>query len=1034
MQKVVAFALRQPLFFLLVTVIFIVAGVAAFRTLPIEAFPDVTDVQVTVITLYTGQAPEEVERQVTIPLEIGLSGIPNAVRLFAHTQFGLSFLIITFDDGTDDYFARQQVIERLRTVELPEGAEPQLVPLSTPIGEIYRYRIRGEGRSLMELRSIQDWVISRQLRMVPGVAEVVTRGGFVKQYEVQLDLAKARSYDVPMKRIFEALERGNLNTGGSYVERGEQQYLIRGLGMINSVRDIEHTVVEARKGTPILIRDLATVDFGALPRQGSAGMDDDSEIVVGLVSMRKGTNPTEVLNAIKERVRVLNESILPKDVKIDAFYDRQWLIDTTLNTVSHNLMIGALLVGSVLYVFLGNLRLAAIVTLIIPLAMLGTFIGLKLRGISANLLSLGALDFGILVDGGVIVAENIYRRLSAKHERHTPDSLRAAILEATAQVGRPTFFSMLIIIVAHIPIFTLQRHEGRIFEPMAYTVVSALVGSLLFSLTLIPLLSFLLLRKGVGEHDTIVVRLLQRVYRPALSAVLRVPKTVAFVALAAFAASMAVFPKLGTEFLPELDEGNIWVGAVLDPSVSLTQSQKICTQVRQILRRSPEVKFVYSQSGRPDDGTDPKMTSMIEFLVELKDRKDWRGGLTKRQLIEEMDQAVQSTIPGLKANFSQYIRDNVLESISQIDGQVVVKIFGQDMKVLREKATAVLQRVSKVDGVAYAAVDRSGTVPQLQIRVDREKAARFGLAVNDIQDVIEMGLRGKAATEVWEGESRFELVVRLKEEQRKDADAIRSILVDTPDGNHVPLSQVAEIAVRDGSVNISRENGSRVVAVSVFIRGRDMGSVVADMQQGVNSVQMPYGYRVEWSGEFENQQRAMSRLAIIVPATVFLIFLLLFDTFKSVKDAVLILLNVPFALIGGILALFLTSTPLSVSAAIGFIALFGVAVLNGVVMISYFHQLRATGMPARQAALEGSVVRLRSVSMTAVLAILGFLPISLSSGIGSEVQKPLAMVVIGGLVSATTLTLFLLPALYLLFPGRALDEDPGAVQGHEHGI
>ncbi len=1032
-EKVVGFALRQPLFYLLMTLVFIGGGVAAYRSLPIEAFPDVTDTQVTVITLYPGQAAEEVERQVTIPLEIGLSGIPNAVRVFAHTQFGLSFLILTFDDGTEDYFARQQVIERLRTVDLPDGVDPQLVPLSTPIGEIFRYRVKGEGKSLMDLRTIQDWIVSRHLRMVPGVAEVVTRGGFVKQYEVQLDLDKARSYNVPFQRIFEALEKSNSNTGGSYVERGAQQYLIRGLGMVNSMRDIENTVVEQRNGTPILIRDLAEVQLGSAARQGSAGMDDEAEVVVGLVSMRKGTNPTEVLDLIKDKVKMLNESILPKGVTVDAFYDRQWLIDTTLNTVSHNLLVGALLVGAVLYVFLGNLRLALIVTLIIPLAMLGTFIGLKLRGISANLLSLGALDFGILVDGGVIVAENIYRRLAEMKERQTPDSLRAAILEAATQVGRPTFFSMLIIIVAHLPIFTLQRHEGRIFEPMAYTVVSALVGSLIFSLTLIPLLSFLLLRKGVSEHDTFVVRLLQNLYKPLLRQALRVPKAVIAIAVIVFALGVSVYPQLGTEFLPELDEGNIWVGAVLHPSVSLTESQKLCTQVRKILSRDPEVKYVYSQSGRPDDGTDPKMTSMIEFLVELKDRKEWRQGMTKRRLIEGMDSNVRE-IPGLKANFSQYIRDNVLESISQIDGQVVVKIFGQDVTVLREKAEAVLQRVSKVPGVVYAEVDRAGTVPQLQIRVDREKAARFGLAVTDIQDVIEMGLRGKAATQVWEGESRFDLVVRLRPEQRRDADTIREVLIDTPAGGRIPISQVADVSVRDGSVNISRENGSRVTAVSVFIRGRDMGSVVADMQKGVASVSMPYGYNIAWGGEFENQQRAMKRLSVIVPVTVFLIFLILFDTFRSVKDAVLILLNVPFAMVGGLLALYWADIPLSVSAAIGFIALFGVAVLNGVVMISYFNQLRAAGKSPLEAAFEGSIVRLRSVSMTAVLAILGFLPIAMSDGIGAEVQKPLAMVVIGGLISATALTLFMLPVLYLLFPGRGLDEDPGAVQGHQSGI
>ncbi len=1031
-RKAVAFVLRQKLFFLLVTLIFIVAGIACFRALPIEAFPDVSDLQVTVITLYPGQAAEEVERQVTIPLEISLSGIPNAVRLFAHTQFGLSYLIITFDDGTDAYFARQQVMERLRTVELPEGIDPQLGPLSTPIGEIYRYRVRGEGHSLMDLRSAQDWIVSRQLRMVPGVAEVVSRGGFIKQYLVELDLIKTRAYGVTVQEIFDALHQGNSNTGGSYIDRGSQQYLIRSLGMMRSIEDVENTVVAAKNGTPIRIRDLATVSFGGMPRQGLTAIDDEPESVVGIVAMRKGANPTEVLQAIKQRVEVLNQSILPKGITVEPFYDRQWLIDTTLHTVFHNLLLGALLVAVVLYLFLGDLRLAGIVTLIIPLALLATSIGLRIRGISANLLSFGALDFGIIVDGAVIVAENIYRRLSAKRELQSPDSLRDAILEATSQVGRPTFFSMLIIIVAHIPIFTLQRQEGRIFEPMAYTIVSALMGSLLFSLILIPLLSYLLLKKGVREHDTIIVRLLKRIYRPALAVAFRYRRTVLLLSCGIFVATLFLVPKLGTEFLPELNEGNIWINVMLDPSISLSESQRISGQLRKILHQFPEVNLVYSQMGRPEDGTDPKGVNMLEFLVDLKPVEQWRVH-SKRELISEMDNTLK-TIPGLKYSFSQYIRDNILESISQIDGQIVIKIFGQDLTTLQEKAAEILHDVSDVKGVSYAAIDRAGAIPQLQIHIDRIKAARYGLKISDIQDAIEMGLRGKAAGDVWEGESHFDLVVRLREEQRRDIGAIRNLMLENSTGQQIPLQEVAEINVQDGSVNIAREDGSRLVAISVFIQGRDMGSVVADMQERVKKISLPSGYYTAWGGEFENQQRAMRRLGIIVPVTIFLIFLLLFDTFKSVKNAVLILLNVPFALIGGVLALYLTDIPLSVSAAIGFIALFGVAVLNGVVMISYFNQLRATGMTVQQSVFEGSVTRLRSISMTAVLAILGFLPIALSSGIGSEVQKPLAMVVIGGLVSATILTLFLLPVLYLLFPSRGPEEDPGAVEGHQHGI
>jgi heavy metal efflux system protein len=1017
-QRVTSFALHQPFFLILLTALFIAGGVAAFRALPVEAFPDVTDTQVQVITLFPGRAAEEVEKQVTIPVEIGLSGIPHSLRLFSHTQFGLSFIVVTFDDGVDAYFARQQVIERLRDVDLPKGVESELGPLATPIGEIYRYRMKSGAVDAMELRTLQDWVVERQLKTVPGVADVVTYGGFVKQYQVLPALEKLKSYNITLRQLFEALERGSANAGGSYVEKGEQQYLIRGLGLLKSRDDIANLVVAERRGTPLLVKDIAAVEVGAVPRQGITGQDNEDDVVTGIVLMRKGENPSEVLKALKEKIDALNTSVLPKGVQITPIYDRTWLIGTTLRTVFRNLTEGALLVTVVLLLFLGNLRAALIVAVTIPLSLLATFLGLTFRGIPANLLSLGAMDFGIIVDGSVIVVENIFRKLSEhSHQRgfgHDLSSIKSIVLEATSEVGRPTFFSMLIIITAHVPIFTLQRHEGRIFAPMAVTVTSALIGSLIFSLTLVPLLCYFLLRKRLSERENFVIRACKRLYRPSLDWALKRRRTVITVSVVLLAASLFTATRLGSEFLPELNEGTMWVNINFPPGISVSETRRLTARVRDILRSHEVVRSVTSKAGRPEDGTDPKPINMAEFFVDLKPPEEWPEGLTREKLTEELDKQLDE-LPGVEPSFSQPIRDNVLESISQIDGQIIIKVFGADGDTLREQALKVLNVVSPVRGVARAFIDRYGQVPQLQIEVDRAKAARYGLKVADIQDVIETALGGKQATEIWEGEKKFAVVVRLPEEQRR-MDNIKSVLVDTPDGQRVPLDQLAAISIKSGSMNISREMGTRVMAIGVFIRDRDMGGLVAEMKEKVNrEVQLPSGYYITWGGEFENQERAMRRLALIVPVSVLLIFALLFNAFGSAKSALLILLNVPFALIGGVFALLFTGVNLSVSAAIGFIALFGQAVLNGVVMVSCFNQLRDEGETSYHAVLKGSLVRLRTVLMTALLAMLGLLPMALSHGIGSETQKPLAVVIIGGLTSATLLTLFVLPALYLIF-------------------
>jgi len=1020
-NRLVSFALNQPLFLILIAVLFIAAGIGAFKALPVEAFPDVTDVQVNVITLYQGHAAEEVEKQVTIPVEVSLGSLPHSVRLFSHTQFGLSFIVVTFDDSVNDYFARQQVLERIQSVELPAGVQATLGPLATPVGELYRYRLKSDTMSVTDLRSIQDWTVERQIRTVPGVADVVTYGGFVKQYQVEPDLAKMKSYNVTLSQLSTALGRGSANAGGSFVDKGEQQYLIRGIGLLKSPEDIGNIVVAERNGTPLLIKDIAQIEIGSVPRQDIVGQDKDDDVVTGIVLMRKGENPSDVLTALKEKINSLNSKGLPKGVQIVPFYDRTWLIGTTMKTVFKNLLEGAVLVTIVLLLFLGNLRCSLIVAIMIPMSLLATFLGLTIKGIPANLLSLGAMDFGIIVDGAVIVVENIFRELAEQSHRRKGfsrnlEAIKAAILKATEEVGRPTFFSMLIIITAHIPIFTLQRHEGRIFSPMAYTVVSALIGSLLFSLTLVPLLCYFFLRRNLSEKENLVVRTCKRIYQPVLKWALNHRKTVLVSAVVMLGLSLATVPYLGSEFLPELNEGTIWVNIFLPAGISLPETQKVMAKVRDRLRQFPEVRSVISKAGRPEDGTDPKLLNSTETFVDLYPPEEWKTGRTRDDLVKEMDKSLDD-IPGIEPSFSQPIRDNVLESISQIDGQIVIKVFGPDSDVLKEQCQKILDTIQPVRGVARAFIDRDGQVPQLQVEIDRAKSARYGLNVLDIQDVIETALGGKQATEIWEGEKKFGVVVRLNEAQRQ-MENIKNILVDTPDGQRIPMSDLATIGVKTGAMNISRELGTRVMAIGVFIRDRDMGSLVAEMQQKVNKVLTPPpGYFVTWGGEFENQERAMKRLAMIVPVSVLLIFALLFNAFGSVKSATLILLNVPFAVIGGIFALLFTGIHLSVSAAIGFIALFGQAVLNGVVMVSYFNQLRDEGMSPFDAVLKGGLIRLRTVLMTALLAMLGLLPMALSHGIGSETQKPLAVVIIGGLISATLLTLIVLPTLYLVFEG-----------------
>jgi cobalt-zinc-cadmium resistance protein CzcA len=1012
-KRIVHFALNQPLFVLLGLLLFIGGGVAAFRTLPIEAFPDVTDTQVTIITLYPGRAPEEVEKQVTIPVEIALAGVPNSIRMFSHTQFGLSFVVVTFDEKPSMFVARQLVEERLRGIDLPPGVEPELAPPATATGEIFRYRLEGDGIKPTELRAIQDWLVTRQIKQVPGIADVVSFGGPIRQYEVQPNLARLRDYKLTLSQLFSALERANANAGGGSVAQGRQQYLIRSIGLLHSSAEIGQIVVDERNGTPVLVRDVADVVESRVPAQGIVGYSDDyqdfDDVVSGIVLLRKDENPSMALDALKAKVDALNAGGLPPGVKIVPFYDRSWLIGKTLKTVFSNLLEGAVLVTLVLYLFLADLRAAAIVGSVIPLALLGTFIGLTFAGIPANLLSLGAMDFGIIVDGAVIVIENIFRRLgeAQKGDDHRPQS--RTIFEAVTEVGRPTVFSIIIIIVAHLPIFTMQRHEGKIFAPMAYSVVAALITSLVLALTLVPFLSKVAFRKNVPHEETKLMHWFMNRYEPALKWVLANTRKVLLAALVALGITALAVPHLGTEFLPELNEGSIWVNITLPTSVSVEETRSELHKLRRTLADFPEVNAVISKAGRPEDGTDPKNINMTEMLLDLKPESVWRSGMTKEKLIEAMEDKLND-FPGIEPSFSQPVRDQILESISQIDGQIVIKIFGDDTGILRKEGNELLDRIGKVPGVVRAFIDREGDLPQYRLEIDRAAAARYGLNVADVQDVVETALAGKAATELWEGERHFSVVVRLPEGARQ-LDQLKNILVPTPSGAQVPLSNIVDFRMGGGAMNIAREAGQRVVAIGVFIRDRDMGSVVADMQKASQGMELPRGYSITWSGEFENQERAMKRLMLVVPLSILMIFVLLFDAFKSFRDALIIICNIPFALIGGIFALLISGIPLSVSAAIGFIALFGQAVLNGVVMVSYINQLRREGLDHHEAIFQGALSRLRTVLMTAMLAMLGLLPMALSHGIGSETQRPLALVVIGGLISATVLTLFVLPAL-----------------------
>jgi cobalt-zinc-cadmium resistance protein CzcA len=1023
-RALTAYALRNRAVVLAALALAAIAGFFAFRRLPVEAYPDVTNVQIQLITLFPGHAAEEVEQLVTIPVENQMNGIPKRASMRSISLFGLSVVTIVFEDDADRAYVRNQAFERLQAVAFPPGAQPALSPDSTPVGEIYRYTLQAPaGTSLLELRALEDWVVERKLRTVPGVVDVVGFGGPTKQYQVLVDPLKLTSYGITLRQVLDALRNGNRNAGGAYIEHGSEMVVVRGLGMVKSLDDIGAIAVATRNGTPILIRDIGRVELGSALRLGRVGqlaksghgVRDMDDVVEGIVLLRKGENALDVLQSVRAKVAEIDREDLPSGVRLVPHYDRTELIDRTLHTVRHNMAegIGLVLLVLILFLGLGNWRTALIVASVVPLSLLGAFLLLDLRGIPANLISMGAIDFGIIVDSAVVVAENLLRILEERGDKVR--SLSAAIVQSVSEMGKPILFSKAILLTAFVPLYTMQRVEGKIFRPMALTLTFALIAGTVLAVLAVPtLLSFALHDRQPGHRSWLVERL-QRLYDPALAAALRHRGAVLIGAGLLLAGAAGVAAVLGTEFLPKLDEGTLWVRVVMPESISLTEADRITVAMRKALVNFPEVKNVVSQLGRPDDGTDINGFDTAEFFVDLKPREEWTTAADREGLSAAIRRKL-GAIPGIELTVSQNIEDNVNEAVSGIKSELSVKIFGHDPTVLQALADRVAAVLKSVPGTADVAAERLAGQPQVQISVDRGAVARSGLTVDDVQAVVETALGGAVATQVLEGERTFDLVVKMAPSTVSDLDAIRALPVLGPNGEKLTLGSLARVEIEPGFARIFREENARRTAVKLSVAGRDLGSLVAEAQAKVAArVKVPSGYHLQWTGAFENQQRAVQRLALVVPLTLAAVFFLLFLAFDSTRLAFLILLNVPFAAIGGILALPLAGLPLSVAALVGFIALFGVAVQNGVLMVERIRELRKLGRPVHEAISEGAASRMRAVVMTAMMAALGLLPAALSHAVGAETSRPFAVVIVGGLLTATLLTLFVLPLLYSFF-------------------
>ena len=1014
-ERIIAFCLQQRLMVIGATLTIAISGIIAFENLPVQAFPDVQNVFVQVVTQYPGQAPEEVEKLISLPIERVMNGLPHLMNMRSVSIFGLSVVTLTFDDSAEDYFSRQQVLERLHNADIPSDTKPQLGPLSTGVGEILRYVIDAKNLPLVEQRALQDWVIEPKIRTMQGVADVVSYGGGVKEYKVAAKPDRLRNFNISLQQVFDAIAANNNNTGGGYIEHGDEALVVRGIGLLKSAEEIGEIVVNTNDGVPIRIKDVADISVGPQPRTGMVAMNQRDDVVEGIVLLIKGRDAVEVLSGVKQRIADLNDFGLPPGVQIRPIYDRTELVGHTIHTVEHNMLEGAVLILIILMVFLRRFVAALLVTLIIPLSLLFAFILVDLGGISANLISLGAIDFGIIVDSAVVLVEAVMVQVTLDLQRNVDmRTMRQTLLITATEMGRPILFSKAIIITAFLPIFTFQRVEAKIFSPMAFTLSFALVASMLFSLTFVPAMLTYLLGPKLAESHNPLVHGMEHHYRRLLEWVLKNARLVFITAVISLLLSFMSVKLIGTEFMPKLDEGNIWLTITLPTPVSLTTAKELEREVREKLEQFSEAKMVLTQLGRPEDGTDPKGFNNLEVLIDLNSKDTWRYK-KKDQLVQAMDKEL-AIFPGILTNFSQVIQDNVEEAISGVKGEIAIKIFGSDLKTLQDKADQVTRILASIQGATDVAAEQQAGLAQVMVDIDRAKVSRYGINVADVEAVMEMGMGGKAASQFLEGERRFDITLRYDEDARNSVSGLENLTVLSPGGQRIPLSELATIKINQGASRISREDNMRRIAIKCNLIDRDQGSFVAEAQQKVAAqVDMPPGYHIVWSGQFENQQRAMKRLAIIVPISLGLIFVLLFWAFMSIKNALLILMNVPFAMIGGILILLATGINLSVSAAVGFIALFGIAVQNGVILVSQLNKLRREGHSLHDAIVNGSVSRLRPVVMTALMAMLGLFPAALSTSVGSETAKPFAVVIIGGLLTATLLTLTLLPALYRYF-------------------
>jgi cobalt-zinc-cadmium resistance protein CzcA len=1011
-NRFVAGALSQRFLVVMIALMVMAAGFWSFSRLPVDAYPDIAPTMVEIVTQWPGHAAEEVERLITVPLEVEMNGLPKLEVVRSVSLYGLSDVTLTFQDGTDDYFSRQQTFERLPGVDLPEGAESDVVPLTSPSGLVYRYVLDSPDRSAMELKNLNDWVIGKAYKAVPGVADMSAMGGETMQYQAQLDPDRLAAAGVSVGDVMDALANNNGNAGGGFYSEGGQFYYIRGLARLRTVEDIGNVVVAVKNGTPVLVRDLGMVEIGHAPRLGQFGFNDRDDAVEGVVVMRRGEQAQDVLKGVEAKTLELNDSILPKDVRIQPFYDRSDLVHLTTRTVEDNLLRGILLVVVVLIFFLYDVRSGLIVATAIPLALLFAFICLDLRHIPANLLSIGAIDFGILVDGAVVMVENIHRHLA---ERFGTDfNLRHVITAAAAEVDRPIFYAIAVIVASFLPIYVLSGPSGKLFKPMADTTIFALVGSLIVTLTLLPVLCAWFLKHGVRERRNPGFEWIKERYARGLDWCMARPWLTTVATAAVFVVSLALLPFIGAEFMPHLDEGALWVRATMPYTISFDESSKIVPEIREVLRGFPQVTVVASEHGRPDDGTDPTGFFNAEFYVGLKPYKDWDGPIrTKAELIDSVD-VLLKRFPGITFNYTQPAEDAVDEAETGLKSALDVKIFGPDLDVLEQKARQIKAALTEVEGMDHLTVVQELGQPALTVEVDRARIARYGINAGDINGLLEAAVGGAVATEVAQGERLYDLVVRLQPQFRETPQAIGNIRVPAPDGERIPLKDLANIQISNGASFIYRQDNSRFIGVQYSVEGRDLASAVHDGQEAVNhAVTLPAGYRIVWGGEYQQYTASRAQLRLILPLTLLVIFLLLFALYGNFKFPMITVVGVVLsAPVGGLLMLWITGTPFSVSSGIGFLALFGVSVQTAVVYISYANELRKGGADIVTATREAAILRLRPIMMTALVAALGLLPAAFSHGVGSDSQRPFALVIVGGLISRLLISVFSMPALY----------------------